>query len=330
MTPALLTLLAAAHAGDALTFSAVTTATQGGEPPKVVFHPGVDGRLRAEARCGDRAFPLASELVAGRDVDLPLPLPAGTHSCAVEVTLEAADGSVGDLGFSVDVAVLDLLTASVTYDDYDRAAGTLVVHASRPVVEGRATVIGAKGAELDQVPALLSDPANPRFSWQAGGREVVKVVAELRDAHGFQAVIEALPWYYDIPHEDVVFASGDHAIRPSEVPKLERSWAEIVHTLELYGEVVPIQLFVAGYTDTVGDAASNRGLSERRARALATWFRERGFTGPIGYQGFGEGVLAVPTPDETDDARNRRALYLLSSEPPPPSRDLPSSSWRRL
>ena len=34
---------------------------------------------------------------------------------------------------------------------------------------------------------------------------------------------------------------------------------------------------------------------------------------PIYFQGFGEEVLAKPTPDETDEPLNRRALYILSA-----------------
>jgi outer membrane protein OmpA-like peptidoglycan-associated protein len=71
-------------------------------------------------------------------------------------------------------------------------------------------------------------------------------------------------------------------------------------------------------------------LSERRARAIAAWFRRRGFTGPVSYQGFGETALAVPTPDETDEAANRRALYILAANPPPVSEQLPARAWKPL
>jgi outer membrane protein OmpA-like peptidoglycan-associated protein len=96
-----------------------------------------------------------------------------------------------------------------------------------------------------------------------------------------------------------------------------------------YGSVVDIELFVAGYTDTVGSTASNQGLSERRAEAIAGWFARRGFAGPIWYQGFGESVLKRATPDETDELVNRRALYLLAAEVPPPSAELPHRNWRK-
>jgi outer membrane protein OmpA-like peptidoglycan-associated protein len=94
--------------------------------------------------------------------------------------------------------------------------------------------------------------------------------------------------------------------------------------------VVEIQLYVAGYTDTVGNSASNQGLSERRAKSIARWFSTRGFAQPIHFQGFGEDALAVGTPDETDQAANRRAIYILAAQPPPTGPTLPRSAWHRL
>ena len=110
---------------------------------------------------------------------------------------------------------------------------------------------------------------------------------------------------------------------------LAGDWSATV-ALPKYGSVVEVRLYVAGYTDTVGAAAGNQALSERRARAIATWFRNRGFTGAVQYQGFGESVLAEPTADEVDHAANRRALYILAAQTPPISTALPRSAWKAL
>jgi outer membrane protein OmpA-like peptidoglycan-associated protein len=75
-----------------------------------------------------------------------------------------------------------------------------------------------------------------------------------------------------------------------------------------------VSQYVAGYTDTVGSTADNQALSERRARAIADYFVKRGLTGmPIYARGFGEGALAVKTADDVPEAKNRRALYIVSS-----------------
>ena len=51
---------------------------------------------------------------------------------------------------------------------------------------------------------------------------------------------------------------------------------------------------------------------------------------PVHYQGFGEDALAVQTPDETAEARNRRAVYVLAASAPAVQKALPRSAWRRL
>ncbi|MFW5966579.1 MAG: OmpA family protein, partial [Persicimonas sp.] len=71
-------------------------------------------------------------------------------------------------------------------------------------------------------------------------------------------------------------------------------------------------------------------LSNDRARALARWFREAGLDIPVYYQGFGESVLAVDTPDETEEPKNRRAVYVLGNAQPPTSETFPKSNWKEV
>jgi outer membrane protein OmpA-like peptidoglycan-associated protein len=80
----------------------------------------------------------------------------------------------------------------------------------------------------------------------------------------------------------------------------------------------------------VGDKGANRTLSQQRARAIGAYFRKKGLSVPIYFQGFGEDALAVKTEDNVDEARNRRALYILSNFPPPVSYHLPRKAWKRL
>jgi outer membrane protein OmpA-like peptidoglycan-associated protein len=78
----------------------------------------------------------------------------------------------------------------------------------------------------------------------------------------------------------------------------------------------PIKLYVVGHTDTVGPNDKNLTLSHKRAKSLALYFRKHGFSLPIAVAGLGESALAKVTADETDEALNRRAQYVLTIDPP--------------
>ncbi|RME24469.1 MAG: OmpA family protein, partial [Deltaproteobacteria bacterium] len=142
--------------------------------------------------------------------------------------------------------------------------------------------------------------------------------------------LDLVPWQWKIPHEEDVSDTGSWEIKQSELPKLERSWKLLQKGLRKYGRLLDAKLYIAGFTDTVASADYNRRLSENRARAIAQFFRKKGFRHPIYYQGFGERGLKVPTPDETDEPRNRRAEYVLAAEPPPLDVSGAELHWKRL
>ncbi|HEY0840136.1 MAG TPA: OmpA family protein, partial [Vulgatibacter sp.] len=164
------------------------------------------------------------------------------------------------------------------------------------------------------------------LSWPPHGADdvVLKIHFVCHDPDGFFAPMTTHPWSLTIPHEEVIFASGKADIAPAERPKLDEALEKIATAIRRYGKVIEIKLYVAGHTDTVGDAGSNRTLSVARARAIANYFRSKGVRIPIHFAGFGEEQPAVPTPDETDEPRNRRADYVLKVEPPS------AGSWSKL
>jgi len=321
-------LIALAAAQDAITFT-TRNKVQEGEVPSVTFSSIVEGSLKVQLGCGAKRFELATAVHPGSTHELALGgLASGEHACVGTVRLDQPDGSWGEMPLSLPVSVLSVLSWDYGMGDVDLVARTLTAHPSRPLAQASLQLIGLGRQVLATVPADLSDPTTPRFAWDDVG-EVLVLRIEGTDTAGIAGFLELSPWSYAVPHDDVVFASGSHAIPASEVPKLEQSWGDVQAVLGKYGDVVDIELFVAGYTDTVGDAAGNQGLSERRARAIAGWFQQRGFRGPVWFQGFGESVLAVGTPDETDEAANRRALYVLSADKPPISDVLPRQNWSR-
>jgi len=302
----------------------------GDTPPALVVRAGVAlDALDVALDCGGARGSHSGSVHAGQEVRVDLPATVGRHHCSGSLQIRAADGSEGDMPLSFDIEVFPPLTASAPADQLDLAQGLLTLTTSRPLSAVQLDAWGEHGKLLSSRDAEPAD-GGARVHWTPPAELVLRLDLLLTDTHGFQARLELFPWAYAVPHDDVVFPTGQASIGPTEQPKLEAAWATVEEITRRYGTVAAVNLYVAGFTDTVGDAASNRSLSEARARAIAGWFRDRGFSGSIWFQGFGERGLAVPTPDGVDEERNRRADYIIAAEPPPESETLPGSAWRRL
>ncbi len=151
-----------------------------------------------------------------------------------------------------------------------------------------------------------------------------------RDEHFIEQEYSA--WYVPIPHEEVNFRTDSSDIDASEVPKLDTAYGKIQEVLskDKAREHKNLTLYIAGHTDTVGNNAYNLQLSMRRAQSLARWFRQKGVRIPIAFEGFGETVLRVSTPDNTDEVRNRRADYIIADEAPPMLGVGFKPSWKKI
>lgn len=116
-----------------------------------------------------------------------------------------------------------------------------------------------------------------------------------------EAAVKAQPMPAVIVLEgDVLFEFDKAVIRPEFEPELDR----IAALLRDHPEV---RVYVDGHTDTAGPAAYNMRLSERRAQAVADALAARGVARErMEVRAFGETQLAVPTPDNTPEAKNRR------------------------
>lgn len=69
---------------------------------------------------------------------------------------------------------------------------------------------------------------------------------------------------------------------------------------------------IVGHTDTQGDAASNERLGRERAESIARLLRARGLEAvAITVVSHGESDLLVPTPDGTNEIRNRRVEVIV-------------------
>lgn len=168
-------------------------------------------------------------------------------------------------------------------------------------------------------------------TWSPKSSEpVAKIEVFAHDAYGYYKGIAITPWSLEIPHEEMNFETNSDVIRPSEEPKLEHSLKQIKDAIDRHENLGPISLFIAGHTDTKGEAAHNLDLSRRRARAIARWFKAHGLTLPIAYEGFGEHSLKVKTEDEVDELRNRRVDYVLSIDAPRLKSTGAPAAWKRI
>jgi len=212
----------------------------------------------------------------------------------------------------------------VTYDadHLDLDGHVLQFQMSRPAGSAELTAVGEDGESLGTGAARYDRP--PPGTWlsvtwtQPAAARVLRLELRAVSADGLVTRVELIPWAVTIDHEDVNFATRSTVIEPGEEAKLDASLARIAEVAKRSERFMKMQLYVAGHTDTVGPAGANQALSLGRARAIASYFRRKGLALPIVFAGFGEQVLKVSTPDETDERRNRRADYVIAPRGAPP------------
>ncbi len=240
------------------------------------------------------------------------------------------------VGLGLMVVVLALGIAPATYADdaparvslvlqidkskVDLAGHHLELKASRDLSKVAIKVFGDSGNIIaDETHDLGPQPAGVPVvvTWNPGSDEaVVRIEVFAYDVDGYYKGIAITPWSVSIPHEEVNFKTDSAVIEDSEKPKLEASFKKVSEAVAKHPEIRGVTLFIAGHTDTVGEASYNLRLSRMRAQSIARWFRARGLRIAIASEGFGEYALLVKTPDNVDELRNRRVDYILSVDEP--------------
>lgn len=328
-----LVLSFAAHAQDAVKMEIRATGQVGGDVPSLVLVPVKDAtNLDVAVDCGGTKASRAGRAPSGQPIEIPLRVGTGTWTCRGSMRGEFTDGSSGAMPLEFEVSMLAPMRVEVPAASFDRDARRLSVVSSRPIakIDIEVTGLGQRrlgGASFD-FPTGRASPVEAR--WTQTPDEALLIVVTVTDPQGFWAEVTLRPWQYAIPHTDVNFETDQAVVRRDEEAKLAEVLPLIQAVFDKYGRDVPvINLYVAGYTDTVGNGEHNDRLSDQRAASIAAWFRAHGFSGEVWYQGFGERVLAVQTPDGTDEAQNRRAAYVLGSEPPT-GKQFPSAGWQQV
>lgn len=240
------------------------------------------------------------------------------------------DGDVVEQTVPVEWAWRLPLSIDLSRARADLQEKTVTVKVSTRVENAEIVAFGAHKAELGRKTIPIgAGPGEIAIPFEGDPAELVILDVTLRTASAWAGFTYS-PWFLDIPHDDVLFASDSDVIAADEEWKLQKVQVQLEDVVDKYGGMVPIKLYVAGCTDTVGDGGHNAELSSRRAKAIARWLKGHGFNYPIYYHGFGEGLLAVQTGDGVDMQVNRRALYMVGANPPPAGSGIPSVGWSAL
>lgn len=205
----------------------------------------------------------------------------------------------------------------VTYDaehlDLDKRVVQFKL--SRPATSAEVTAIGEDGSDLGTGSATYkTEPADgwQTLTWtQPANTRVMMLRLRIVASDGQAVKVELIPWSVNVDHEDVKFKTDSAKIETTESTKLDASLAKIVEVVKRSEKFMPMRLYIAGHTDTVGPNAKNRKLSLDRALAIGSYLKKKGLKISVAVAGFGEEVLEVKTADNTDEASNRRADYVI-------------------
>ncbi|MDF1564114.1 MAG: OmpA family protein [Deltaproteobacteria bacterium] len=291
-------------------------------------------QLELTSEQGGRASLQRRIVPAGGKLRIPLQATRGLHRWSGTLSVAFADGGDGEMPLSFTTSNAGPLELKARGEREKLLAGELEFGVDRLPVKARVSVSGLGGtvlAEQEQSFGEGDDASALKIVWTVpeGAGEIVKIELKVEDEVGYHNGIAYFPWQVVIPHEEVIFASGKSEITAEEAPKLEAVLEQIREMARKYGSTGDATLWIAGHTDTVAAPDFNQKLSEARALAIGRYFTRKGITLPIRYRGFGESALAVATPDETDEAANRRAEYVIAAEDPYVGRAV-SGSWKKL
>lgn len=318
---------------DDLGFDLISAAEFKRSKPMIVLSPSISlssVQFDLQRADGKRLRLKSGAVREGTTRKIPIDQGKGIFSYKCSITGKAGRERFGPFELTFEIKVGEPPRIAIGPTDVNEAARTITVRVTEPAGKIDLRVLGDDGEVIDEVSQPYEQkPGTPiTVPWKQEKGEVMgRFELKAWDVVGFYSGIESVT-FMNIPHEDVVFESGKHDILPAEERKLVEPLARIQAELAKVRGILPITLYVGGYTDTVGSAADNMALSQRRARAIAAWFRAKGVRVPVLFQGFGESVLFAQTPDNTDEPRNRRAAYVLSTQPPPVSRGFPAGRWQ--
>jgi OOP family OmpA-OmpF porin len=166
------------------------------------------------------------------------------------------------------------------------------------------SALGANGAQLAPEAAGLSQTYFACWVEQQHENFQPKDIAYCRD--GFyknmkilnDAVVPEAPDLASL-EADAFFDFGKSILKDEYKPELDKIADVMIADTSA-------RFLVSGHTDTVGSAAYNQGLSERRAEAVAAYLESKGVSRDrLTVKGFGFTQLQVPTGPNVREPKNR-------------------------
>lgn len=243
----------------------------------------------------------------------------GTYSCQFVITGKNDFGDSINFNQTHTFYAMTPLQLDVNLRELTPEMNDVTLHASKPMTRASITVTAEDGSHIDTVEQPIARTKTHKLVWKPNDKKPAMLEIKAWDDKNSWASFTI--FYFQIPHTDIVFDTAKYEVRRDQEHHLQESLDKILEVIQTHQRVA-IDLYITGYTDTVGSAASNDKLSLNRAKAIASWFRKHGLSIPTYYRGAGERSLAVPTPDNTPNEKNRRAVYILSNRPPLDSADL--------
>jgi len=123
------------------------------------------------------------------------------------------------------------------------------------------------------------------------------------------------PWQVTRTAKEIDYELLDRVLFRTDSADLSEHAGQVVQALAEEARHHPgSAIVVDGYTDTTGTAEHNLDLSQARAKTVADALMSQGVNGRrIETHGYGETRLAVPTPDQVSEPRNRRVVVRLTT-----------------
>ena len=319
----------------------VTQEVKPGERATLSFAPPTDlKRVTLTLRSPQQNSPIVkriARLPAGKTYRHFFLPPRGRSEWIARVDWVTRNGGTAWVEFQFEVMSARALKVQFSTQRSDMQEGRLVFESAQPLERVEVSAYGDEG-ELQWEESLALSRRGRLSTARFTPRDITPRRLELKvyDAAGNWRGFRVAHWYAEVPHEDVLFDSGSARVKRGERPKLQRAVTAITEEIEKFRRAmgnpdvqVDLELYVGGYTDTVGSKRANLRLSAARARAIARTLRSMGVELKIRYAGFGERGQLVSTPDSTPEPRNRRAVYIVANVAP--SGPLfPNQRWRTL